>query len=1021
MSTTISTPQLKQLVHKPAAKARSMEVFTSHPWARHLKGKVAPRVSSYYNSNLGESLFEKIELSGYSGLVDGLFPELSEEAPRPGRPVCILNAVGPKAIESFRERNSCANLLELREQNQPLPTMPLVELATADELTTYVQGLVLDDEIAPVLYRVKTFFGTGAKLESVHAEVPLPDRIDLHNIQLDMYGINIKTGKRGINITKMIIGDLIWVYSLAVTVKFATSDMCLPETVEDAVRPREPNVWRVARFALIQRNLEPTLGFVVSIVSKQNAIFKLYMKGHRQLVTVNRNRMENPDDFSKLKADSFIVAPFRERQLDYMVFACDCHKGYDELTAFMADIAYYPSPPPTPFNIRTTTVEHTELVSSKLHNFNIREIGKRSSVITDRADYAVHSTIWTSPDLNSFPVIAKFNIPIRKKTGWAVGLPIQGKYQADFLQGQVTNVEMSDRFLHITAKLETLDGVRSRMYLLNSRNRRIAVGTSLHTITDRANPVLTMLESSSLFKLLRSDSLGWKSARALLAGDVQLSGTDFPDQDSITVNVAGTQVRLNEDQTHAINLFNKEYPILVVDSAYGAGKSLCTAVMAKEAVQKPQKILTAAVQNSALDVIGHKITQLQCDEIRPIRYVNEFIARDPQANPPFALQTLLENFHITHRHLLSDKLYKRFERFSDSSRQMREFLFTGTQRHVVTSEHKRLLFLEERSSSEVKILINYFLKLYKPNVYLCTISSALNLTMKKGTWRRTGNSWNAILLDEASMVPEAALMTLMSRFQHARVTLIGDSKQLPPYIGIQNLTLAVAVSSRSVLDVVRDNGSVASCNVRIVYIPHAEMMQLNSELFYENTLTCGTSTDSRPLLLSRVTMPNPTVPIAFVDVQSQSVQSVTGSHSNRVEANAAHVLVRLLLAKGISPSAILVICLYRDQKFLCENILQGTNLTVGTVDSAQGSEQSIVIVCTTRTHFEQSSAHTFFSDPKRLNVALSRAKDGMLIIESVMFLQDTPTWSQIIQWGKEKNVTTALPFFDHSIRRAIAP
>ncbi|RCN40314.1 hypothetical protein ANCCAN_13738 [Ancylostoma caninum] len=690
-------------------------------------------------------------------------------------------AVGPKAIEAFRENNQCEHLPELRREGKPLPTMPVVELASNEEKNTYVHGLVLDGGVAPVLYRIKCFFGLGVKLESVHAEVPLPDRPDLHTIQLDHFGINIKTGKRGIDITKMMIGDLVWVYSLAVTTKYATSDMEIPLTVGDAVRPRQPNVWRAARFALIYRELVPTLGFVTSMVSKQNAVFKICMQGHRQLITVNRNRLGNPSDFNKIEANSFIVAPFRERQIDYMVFACEWRAGFRELSSYMADIQYFPSPAPTPFNIRNTSKEHQELVKSKLHKFDLFEKGPNEAIrflaplystacgtiaaaITDTIDTSTHSAIWTSPNLNSFPVLVNFRVPIKKKTGWAVGRPILGAYEADFLQGQIVSIEMTGDFLRVTAKLDTADGVRFRMYILNSRNRRISVGTTLHTLDERANPVLAMLESASLARLFRPDSLGWQSARALLAGDVELKGTECSEKTAITVNVAGSQVQLNEDQVNAVNLFNKKFPILVVDSAYGAGKSLCTAVMAKEAVEKGQTILVAAVQNSALDVIGAKIAQLQSKQIKAVRYVNEILAQDATTSSPFALHTLMENFHITHRHLLTDSLYRKFERFSEGRRQMREFMFTGVQGHVVTSEHKKLMFLEERTSSDVKVLIRYFLKLYKPNIYLCTISASQNLTLKKGNWRIKRNSWKSILLDEASMIPEAALMTLMSRF-----------------------------------------------------------------------------------------------------------------------------------------------------------------------------------------------------------------------------------------------------------------
>ncbi|EYC13995.1 hypothetical protein Y032_0042g652 [Ancylostoma ceylanicum] len=677
---------------KTPGSSRETQQLRRHPWASLLGSRLAPVESAYYNTDLDASDFEQIPPSGYSGLVEGLFLESTGSIPRSLRSnVTILEAVGPTAIENFRQSNQYEGLEELRRTKKPLPTMPLKKQAVGDEKNAYVHGLVFDnDGTAPVLYRIKSLFGSGAKLESVHFEVPFPDRLDLQIITLDQFAINIKTEKRGIDITKLIVGDLIWVYSLAVTTRFASTKMQAPRMAATAAQLREPTVWRVARFALIHRELRPTLGFVLNIVNAKEYTFRICMQGHRQLVTVNRNRMENPADFPKIRANSFIVAPFRSRQLDYMIFACP-PKQQNEL---MSDIPYLQSPPPAPAGIRNNSEEHQKLIESKLDKFDLfqsrpQEVldfleplystacGAITAAIADSTDLATHYTIWTSPDLNSFPIKVQFRIPIRKKTGWAVGHTIRGAYEADFLDGQISNIQMGNGFLTVTAKLTTSSGVRLRTYLINSRNRRISVGTTLHTIDERANPVLKMLEGATLSTLLRTNTLGWTSARAMLAGDVEITGINTPERASITVNVDGIPVHLNDHQVSAVNMFNKNYPILVVDSAYGAGKSLCTAVMAQEAVRKGEKILVAAVQNSAPDVIGLKIAQLQSDQIRPVRYVNDLMANDPSNTSPFALQVLMENFHETHRHLLSDRLYNKFRNFSDSRREMREFMFSG--------------------------------------------------------------------------------------------------------------------------------------------------------------------------------------------------------------------------------------------------------------------------------------------------------------------------------------------------------
>ncbi|KAK5982261.1 hypothetical protein GCK32_022684, partial [Trichostrongylus colubriformis] len=264
---------------------------------------------------------------------------------------------------------------------------------------------------------------------------------------------------------------------------------------------------------------------------------------------------------------------------------------------------------------------------------------------------------------------------MRKKAGWAVGRPIQGAYEQDLLHAQIVDIEMEADYLDVTIRLDTTDGVRFRAYLLASKNQRIAVGTFLHTLDDRANPVLRLMEHSTMSQLT-PNTVGWTAARLLLSGDVQVSGYDYPDLDAITVTVAGSQIQFNPDQVNAVNMYNKEYPIQIVDSAYGAGKSVCASKMAEESAKQNQVILVTAVQNSALDVIGAKIEELQSEHIRAVRYVSETAAQNIKYQSPFSLQSLMENFHETHGHLLSKALYKSFKRFADERRQLREFIFS---------------------------------------------------------------------------------------------------------------------------------------------------------------------------------------------------------------------------------------------------------------------------------------------------------------------------------------------------------
>ncbi|VDO29840.1 unnamed protein product [Haemonchus placei] len=139
-------------------------------------------------------------------------------------------------------------------------------------------GIVHPQGIHPVLYRVKSLFGTGARLETVHMEVPLPDRMDLHTVMLDQFSVNILTGKHRIDVFHILIGDLVLVYTLLPSTKYMRERLPYLETVEEASHHRKPTIWRVDEFAFIHRDLTETLGYIVSVTS----IYSSQHTGHHQ-------------------------------------------------------------------------------------------------------------------------------------------------------------------------------------------------------------------------------------------------------------------------------------------------------------------------------------------------------------------------------------------------------------------------------------------------------------------------------------------------------------------------------------------------------------------------------------------------------------------------------------------------------------------------------------------------------------------------------------------------------------------
>ncbi|RCN29986.1 hypothetical protein ANCCAN_24247 [Ancylostoma caninum] len=202
--------------------------------------------------------------------------------------------------------------------------------------------------------------------------------------------------------------------------------------------------------------------------------------------------------------------------------------------------------------------------------------------------------------------------------------------------------------------------------------------------------------------------------------------------------------------------------------------------MADTDTRNGRHVLITSVQNNAVDVIAAKIAQLNSSHIRPVRFVSEKIIADTNRFVQYDLANLLERFHLTHAEQLEEDEIEKFAQFADCRQRLREFVLTGTDPDVMRAEHSELLMLERNTSKLIKQLVDIFIRVYKPNVFLCTVASALNITAPEGLLSDCYERWASVLLDEALMLPEAVLITMLSRFQNSCSTLNGDSKQLPP-------------------------------------------------------------------------------------------------------------------------------------------------------------------------------------------------------------------------------------------------
>lgn len=268
-----------------------------------------------------------------------------------------------------------------------------------------------------------------------------------------------------------------------------------------------------------------------------------------------------------------------------------------------------------------------------------------------------------------------------------------------------------------------------------------------------------------------------------------------------------------------------------------------------------------------------------------------------------------------------------------------------------------------------------------------------------------------VIVDEAARASPMELVVAMQAGK--RVLLVGDHLQLPPSYPRAVEERASALLGMSRKDFRRMNnfqrafssnyGKSVGRTLRVQYRMAEHISQLVSHCFYSDALQVGRA----PPGLEYQKLPSfLSSQVVWVDTQDQGrdafhrpTRTHEGAIVNSQEALAVVEVVRAILTSpgfleqvqsqdSENEPCIGIIAMYSDQRDLIREKLEQAEwasglrdrFTVGTVDSYQGKENRIIVLSVVRNDTGESVG--FLSDPERINVAMSRSKDRLVIVSS---------------------------------------
>lgn len=276
------------------------------------------------------------------------------------------------------------------------------------------------------------------------------------------------------------------------------------------------------------------------------------------------------------------------------------------------------------------------------------------------------------------------------------------------------------------------------------------------------------------------------------------------------------------------------------------------------------------------------------------------------------------------------------------------------------------------------------------------------------------NRYDWVIVDEAARATPGELAVAIQSGR--RVLLVGDHRQLPPLYTepvVRKIVADLPGAGRAVLtrsDFERafesDYGLQVGATLRTQYRMAPPIGELVSACFYPVPLAAGRGApepwfDQLPERIRSI--------VTWIDTSDAGRESYDHpkhpGFDNAYEAREIIELLRSICTSGNFIEALMqdsaedekpigVICMYAEQERVLLRLLSEQDWATGyrrlikidTVDSYQGKENRIIIVSTTRNNsrYEQG----FLGSRERVNVAISRAMDRLVIVGAARMWRD---------------------------------
>lgn len=400
---------------------------------------------------------------------------------------------------------------------------------------------------------------------------------------------------------------------------------------------------------------------------------------------------------------------------------------------------------------------------------------------------------------------------------------------------------------------------------------------------------------------------------------------------------------LNESQQQAVMAITQSEQLTIVHGPPGTGKTTTLIEAIIQLIKNGEKVLVSAPSNTAVDNIAKGLIRQGVNLLRAgnASKTDEAIFSH---TPEGRLANSKQQKEIKQLKIRAEEFRKmalKYKRsFGKAEREQRQLLFKEVKN--IRSEIKKLqAYNEEKLFEEAEVIAGTPIGLYDAGI--------------------DHLHFRTLVLDEAGQCIEPLAWCIFPLAD--KIVLAGDHWQLPP---------TVLSNEAARLDFNRSILEVAIKNVPAVFLLNTQYRMkeviagFSSNYFYNSQL------------LSPAHLQNTGTHITFIDTAGSGFNEVHGDDGSSLQNKGElEIVQKLLETEQPDPLHTAFISPYAGQVAAAKEILP-KQIRVSTIDSFQGQEKENIILSLVRSN--DDGVIGFLKDYRRMNVAITRAKERLFII-----------------------------------------